>query len=118
VLARRRLRPFAAFGLSVRQALVAVGHEVIHSTPKSHCARVIDLDAQTVAQSRAHKQRQDDKRAQWGADYQDQDLVVAKENGEPIHPHTFSQSFNWLIAKKAGLRPTRPHDLRHYTTPP
>jgi integrase len=28
--------------LSVRQALVAVGYKIIHSTPKSHCARVID----------------------------------------------------------------------------
>ena len=41
--------------LSVRQALVAVGYEVIHSTPKSHNARVIDLDAETVAQLRAHR---------------------------------------------------------------
>jgi integrase len=70
--------------LSVRQALVAVGYEVVHSTPKSHSARVNDLDAETVTQLRAHRQRQDAERAEWGADYQDQDLVVAKENGEPI----------------------------------
>jgi integrase len=35
--------------LSVRQALVAVGYEIVRSTPKSHSARVIDLDAETVA---------------------------------------------------------------------
>lgn len=50
--------------------------------------------------------------AEWGIDYQDYDLVVAKENGEPIHPHTFSQAFEQLIAK-AGLRAIRLHNLRH-----
>ena len=98
--------------LSVRQALVSVGYEVVHSTPKSHSARVIDLDAETVAQLRAHRRRQDEERAEWGADYQDQDLVVAEENGEPIHPHTFSQAFERLIAK-ARLPTIRLHDLRH-----
>jgi integrase len=98
--------------LSVRQALVAVGYEVVHSTPKSHSARVIDLDAETVEQLRAHRVRQDAERTEWGADYEDHDLAVAKENGEPIHPHTFSQSFERLIAK-AELRKIRLHDLRH-----
>jgi integrase len=98
--------------LSVRQALVAVGYEIVHSTPKSHSARVIDLDAETVDQLRAHRTRQEAERVEWGADYQDQDLVVAKENGTPIHPHTFSQSFERLI-EKANLRTIRLHDLRH-----
>jgi integrase len=98
--------------LSVRQAVVAVGYEVVHSTPKSHSARVIDLDAETVDQLRAHRARQDAEKAEWGTDYQDQGLVVAKENGEPIHPHTFSQAFERLIVK-AGLRTIRLHDLRH-----
>lgn len=98
--------------LAVRHAVVSVGYDVIESTPKSHHARVIDLDAQTVAALRRHRQRQDDERAEWGADYQDRNLVVTKENGEPIHPHTFSQSFERIIAK-AGLRRIRLHDLRH-----
>jgi len=33
--------------LSVRQALVAVGYEVVHSTPKSHGARVIWVEGST-----------------------------------------------------------------------
>ena len=98
--------------LSVRQAVVAVGYEVVHSTPKSHSARVIGLDAETVGQLRAHRARQDAERAEWGDDYQDHGLVVAKENGEPIHPQTFSQSFERLI-EKAELRRIRLHDLRH-----
>ncbi len=98
--------------LSIRQALVAVGYEVITSTPKSHSARVVDLDAETVAQLRGHRARQNAERSDWGVDYEDGDLVVAKENGELIHPHTFSQSFERIIAH-AGLRRIRLHDLRH-----
>lgn len=98
--------------LSIRHALVAVGYDVIESTPKSHNARVVDLDTETVAQLRAHCQRQQEERELWGADYEDHDLVVAKENGEAIHPHTFSQSFERIITK-AGLRKIRLHDLRH-----
>jgi integrase len=33
-------------------------------------------------------------------------------NGEPIHPHAISQSFE-RIAGRAGLRVIRLHDLRH-----
>jgi integrase len=98
--------------LSVRHALVAVAYAVIESTPKSHNARVIDLDYETVEKLRMHRQHQQDERDEWGADYQDRDLVVAKENGEPIHPHTFSQSFERVILK-AELRRIRLHDLRH-----
>lgn len=98
--------------LSVRHAVVAIAYATIESTPKSHNARVIDLDRDTVEQLQAHRRRQQQERDEWGSDYQDGDLVVAKENGEPIHPHTFSQSFKRLV-RNAGLRPIRLHDLRH-----
>jgi hypothetical protein len=77
---RSRRRP-----LSVRQAVVAVGYEVIESTPKSHNARVIDLDHETVALLREYRRKQADERAEWGTDYEDHDLVAAKEDGSPIH---------------------------------
>lgn len=37
---------------------------------------------------------------------------MAKENGEPIHPDSFSQAFQRLV-RNAGLRRIRLHDLRH-----
>jgi integrase len=98
--------------LSVRHAIVAVGYKMIESTPKSHSARVVDLDYDTVAALRRHHERQDDERAEWGADYENHGLVVAKQNGTPIHPHTFSQSFERIVAS-IGLRRIRLHDLRH-----
>lgn len=98
--------------ISVRQAVVSVGYAVLQSTPKSHQARVIDLDSETVELLRAHRGRQQAERDEWDSDYQDNDLVVAKENGEPLHPHSFSQAFGRLV-RQAGLRRIRLHDLRH-----
>jgi integrase len=98
--------------ISVRQALVSVAYEVIVSTPKNHLARTIDLDEGTVHQLRAHRQRQQIDRDKWGADYQNRNLVFCKEDGSPIHPHTFSQAFERLVAK-TGLPTIRLHDLRH-----
>jgi integrase len=98
--------------LSVRHALVSVGYEVIASTPKTHQARVIDIDSRTVEQLRAHRQRQQADRVEWSSDYDDQGFVFCKEDGTPIHPHSFSQAFERLITK-TDLRRIRLHDLRH-----
>jgi integrase len=98
--------------LSVRQAVVAVAYEVIESTPKSNNARVIDLDGETVELLRAHRQQQLAEQTEWGADYEDNDLVAARENGTAIHPHSLSQTFERLV-KRAGVRTIRLHDLRH-----
>ena len=51
----------------------------------------------------------------WSTDYQDRGLVFCKENGTPIHPHTFSQAFGRLVAKTTLPR-IRLHDLRHTHT--
>lgn len=98
--------------VSVRQALVSVGYEVLTSSPKNHQARVIDLDPDTVEQLRRHRDRQLVDRREWGNDYEDQDLVFCLENGTPIHPHSLSQTFERLV-KKSDVPRIRLHDLRH-----
>jgi len=98
--------------LSVRHAVVAVAYDVLESTPKSHNARVIDLDHDTVELLRAYRRQQHDERVEWGADYQDHDLVASWENGGSIHPRSFSQTFERIV-KRAGIRRIRLHDLRH-----
>ncbi|GIK78445.1 MAG: hypothetical protein BroJett022_21350 [Actinomycetes bacterium] len=98
--------------LSVRNAVVTVSYAILEASPKSHQARVVDLDPETVALLREHRARQQAERDLWGSDYRDGDLVVAKENGEPLHPQSFSQAFDRIVAK-ADLRRIRLHDLRH-----
>lgn len=98
--------------LSVRQTLVAVGYELAWSTPKTHQARTIDLDPGTVERLRRHRERQLEDRAEWGNGYQDRDLVFCKEDGSPIHPHTFSQAFERIVAR-TDLPRIPLHGLRH-----
>ena len=73
---------------------------------------MVDLDPGTIDQLRSHRDRQQEERKEWGTDYRDQDLVFCKEDGTPIHPHTFSQAFERLIAK-LDIPRIRLHDLRH-----
>lgn len=96
----------------VRQALVSVAYELIISTPKNHRARVIDLDPGTVEQLRLHRKHQLAEKQEWGDDYQDSDLVFCKENGEMLHPQTYTQAFERLTTK-TELPKIRLHDLRH-----
>jgi len=98
--------------IHVRQALVSVAYKLIISTPKTHQARVIDLDEATVSQLREHRVRQCAEKAEWGDDYSDTDLVFCKENGTPLHPQTFTQAFERLVAG-SDLPRIRLHDLRH-----
>jgi integrase len=98
--------------LAVRQSFVAVGYEIVQSTPKTHQARTIDLDPGTVERLRAHRERQMRERHDWGHGYQENDLVFCREDGSPIHPHTFSQAFERIVAR-SGLPRIPLHGLRH-----
>lgn len=59
---------------------------------------MIDLDPETVVLLRAHRLEQLREQQEWAPDYEDHDLVAAKEDGSPIHPHSFSQSFGRLVS--------------------
>ncbi len=99
--------------LAVRQTLVAVAYEICLSTPKSHQSRVIDLDTHTCDQIRLHDERQRAARVAWGPGYRSgNDLVFTREDGSPIHPHSFSQTFEKLV-RSSELPRIRLHDLRH-----
>lgn len=98
--------------ISVRNAIVSVGYKVLESSPKSHQARVIDIDATTCEFLRELRDRQRSAKADARKEERNRDLVVCAEDGNPIHPHSLSQAFARAI-KRAGLRKIRLHDLRH-----
>jgi integrase len=56
--------------------------------------------------------RQQLERDELGADYADQRLVFAREDGAPIRPETVSKRFP-VLCKAAGVPRIRVHDLRH-----
>lgn len=94
--------------LSVRQNLISVAYEIQMTTPKSHHARVIDLDTKTTAVLRAHRTSLDAA----GAPTLGSTLVFLKDDGEIIHPDVLSQRFERLV-DRTDLRQIRLHDLRH-----
>jgi integrase len=100
--------------LWVRQAVVQVGYESVVGPPKTTSGeeRRVDLDAATAGSLIAHRLRQDDERAAFGAAHEDHDLVFAREDGSCLKPEVVSKTFRKLVAG-AGLRRVRLHDLRH-----
>lgn len=98
--------------LSVRHTIISVAYEVRESTPKTHQARVINLDATTLELLRQQATCQDTERTAWGPDYQENDLVFRREDGSPVHPESLSDAFETEVAR-SGLPKIRLHDLRH-----
>ena len=82
-------------------------------TPKtSKGRRQVAIDPGTVAALRTHRARQLEERMALGAGYADEDLVVCRVDGTPLHPKLFSDYFT-KEARRAGLPVIRLHDLRH-----
>lgn len=48
----------------------------------------------------------------WGPAYRDDDLVICREDGSPLHPDRLVDAFE-RQSKAAGLPRIRFHDLRH-----
>lgn len=98
--------------LSVRQTVISVAYEIQISTPKTHTARVVDLDPGTLKVLSTHRRTQQVERAAVGDTYEDHDLVFCKDDGRPLHPDILRQTWEWRV-KKSKLRRIRFHDLRH-----
>ena len=98
---------------SLRHAIGAIDHRIYEkSTPKSHRARVIDLDPDTVTALRAWRTRQAEERLLLGPAYDDRDLVFCHPDGKPYHPDRFSREFARRVDRH-GVSRIRLHDLRH-----
>jgi integrase len=98
--------------VAVRQARVAVGYEVVTSSPKTRRVRTVDLDQGTVAALQRHRDRPVGAMVDQGVRAADRDLVFRRLDGAPMHPHSLSKAFDRLVAQ-AGLPRIRLHDLRH-----
>jgi integrase len=91
--------------ISIVETVIAVGHHVQTSAPKSaRGRRVVALDDPTTAVLRDHF-----RATKWpGPD----DLAFGDEDGKPLNPIAITRSFRRLV-DGAQLRPIRLHDLRH-----
>lgn len=98
---------------AVRQTLTTVRYRLIFGAPKTDKGRrLVALDERTVAELKRHRTAQLQERLAFGPGYYDADLIFAREDGSPVHPDLFSDSFE-KHAKRLGLPRIRLHDLRH-----
>ena len=97
--------------ISMNRGLVAVEYELQETRDKTtNARRRIDLDATTIEVLSAWRTwQQTEQRA---AAIDSLGRMFTDTDGEPIHPHAISQSFE-RIARRAGVRVIRLHDLRH-----
>jgi integrase len=108
-----RWRDVAAEHASISQTVIPSGGKRWQfSETKTGRGRMIDLDPKTLKMLEEHREAQLVEREQWGEGYVDHDLVFSRENGEPLDPNRFSETFT-AAAKRAKLPLIRLHDLRH-----
>jgi integrase len=97
--------------LSINRGLVAIAYEVHQTRGKTRNARRgIDLDPTTMRILTTWGDWQHAEQQAAGID--NAGWMFTDGNGEPIHPHAISQTFE-RIARRAGVPVIRLHDLRH-----
>jgi integrase len=97
--------------LSINRGLVAIAYEVHETRGKTRNARRrVDLDPTTVGVLTAWREWQHAEQRAVGIE--PAGWMFTDGHGEVIHPHAISQAFE-RIARRAGGRVIRLHDLRH-----
>lgn len=106
---------FDGKAINLTKNRTSIGNDVIEQqTTKggNNGQRRVPLDSETIDQFKEHRKRQLAERMALGELWQETGYVFVQENGLPLFTNTVSDLFRKLT-KKAGLRHTRLHDLRH-----
>lgn len=99
--------------ISVTETLIYDENGFRFTEPKTHGSkRLISIDQNLCKEFKSYKAKQNEFKLLFGQSYEDNDLVFAKETGQPILPRTMTTTFNQFI-KKADVPQIRFHDLRH-----
>ncbi len=97
--------------LSINRGLVAIGYDLHETRGKTaNARRRIDLDRTTIDVLNAWREWQTIEQRAVGIEPSTR--MFTDGRGEAIHPHAISQTFE-RIARRAGVRVIRLHDLRH-----
>ena len=99
--------------LTVRCSIEQTKNGIRFKTPKTERSRrAVALPSFTVDMLRAHKREQTEARLKLGPAYQNDDLILPREDGLPWPPDSFSTAFAAFI-RRSRLPHVRFHDLRH-----
>jgi integrase len=96
-----------------RGTLSDVAGRLVFTAPKTReSAAGVGLSARVVAALIRQAERQQLDRLKWGAAYEDDRLVFARENGTPLRPEYVLRRF-YELTEAAGLPRVKIHSLRH-----
>ncbi|OFJ52210.1 site-specific integrase [Mycolicibacterium grossiae] len=99
--------------LSVRRGRVAVGAETVEGGPKSRRSRRdLPMPAELAEALRTLRQRQRAEALAVGVGWSDDRLVAVHEDGTPVRPEWYSDTFHRL-RESVGLRRIKLHGLRN-----
>jgi integrase len=99
--------------VSVRCNLVVVNHQPhFRAEPKSARGRSVPIAHDVMYALKAHRAAQLQDRLKLGAEYLNLDLVICMADGSPIHPETFSRTFDRLV-RISGVSRIHLHEVRH-----
>ena len=100
--------------LSIKRSIASVPGGTIVKDTKSHAARRISLDDDTIAILEAQRDRVKHRAAMCGLAFNQDGYVftTTADGSDPLHPDTITSGFR-RIQKRAGLEGIRLHDLRH-----
>ena len=100
--------------VTVQRSLEQTTKGLSFKTPKSRRPRRLVLPQLVVNGLGHHKADQDGHRLLYGPSYQDNDLICALPNGEPVKPDSFSRAFReFMDTEVKEVKRIRYHDLRH-----
>ncbi len=92
--------------LTVSQQILSVEYEAkVADVKTSHSRPTIDLDPKTVAVLRAWRRQQLERKLATGQ-RKDEGFVFTREDGGPIHPDAFSQSWERLVRSSPAFTMT------------
>ncbi|WP_412475216.1 tyrosine recombinase XerC [Gordonia sp. LUNF6] len=99
--------------ITIAETRVAVGKEVLTSTPKSkQSRRTLPLPQDVVDVLKAARRAQRAERLKAGSMYQGGEHLACDEFGKPYHPDKLSRDWREMI-KALGVDRVRLHDARH-----
>jgi integrase len=97
----------------VAENRVDVAGKVVSGKPKTKSGeRKFEIGRRSVEVLLGWRARQQLDADEWGSGWTDSGYVFTREDGKPLRPEWVTKHFK-ALARRAGLRPMRLHDLRH-----
>ena len=98
--------------LSIKRSIASVPGGTIVKDTKSHAARRIALDDDTIFELQRDRAKRRAEMCELAFDHDGYVFTATADGSDPLHPDTITKGFA-RVQKRAGLHGIRLHDLRH-----